>query len=68
LGNSVLDNPPKALAYFAPIHALNSSVITIKAIGPDGVARRLTLGSNFKIRSLILIAQKTFKIAHSCEL
>jgi hypothetical protein len=68
LGNTVLDKPAKALSLFAPLQSLNASAITIKAIGPNGTSRRLTLGSNFKIRSLILMAQKTFDIAYACEL
>jgi hypothetical protein len=67
-GNTVLDNPSQALAYFAPQDVLRAEVITIKAIGPDGTSRRLTLGSNFKIESLLFMAQKAFKIPHKCEL
>jgi hypothetical protein len=68
LGNSVMHNPSKALALFAPISALEASIITIKAIGPDGTNQRLTLSSNFSISSVLLMAQKAFKVPYACEL
>jgi hypothetical protein len=67
-GNSVLDDPSQALPYFASHDVLKADTITIKAIGYDGTSRRLTLGSNFKIESLICMAQKAFNISHKCEL
>jgi hypothetical protein len=64
----VLDCPSRALAYFAPLDVVRGDVMTIKALGPNGKSLRLTFGSNFKIESVLLIAQKAFNIPHKCEL
>jgi hypothetical protein len=68
LGTAVLDCPSKALAYFAPFDVVRGDVMTVKALGPNGTSHRLTFGSNFKIESVLFMAQKAFNIPHKCEL
>ncbi len=68
LGTSVLDCPSKALAYFAPREVVDAETMTIKAIGPNGSTQTLTFCSNFKIESVILMAQKAFRIPCKCEM
>jgi hypothetical protein len=67
LGNSVLD-PSRALSLFAPLHVADSSIVTIKAIGPGGTSKHLTICSNFRAEALLKMAQKQFGIAHPCEM
>ena len=68
LGTAVLDCPSKALAYFAPREVVDVETMTIKAIGPNGSTQRLTFCSNFKMESVILMAQKAFRIPYKCEM